>query len=544
MKKTLAVLVMVIMAVGFDWSLLQGSHDKVQVAGEKGSRVTYMTSASTLSYQGQKTQNRVKTASLAKIERQTSSSGGATYALSGEGAVMVGKKGEVAFYEVSPLNVNRSAADRLSSDRKGLSPWLEVVNSTLNGLTHKHMAPGAWEEPIKLPFGEAGPEMIRAKFRARPLPAPDSKWILITADSGLISFRPLDEEYQETMVYGRYQGVLVYAPAEDELLQAAAAFTFYHGEDQFRIEQIHYSADANGNQLYPALDVGPFLNFKPEDSAITTPGPFPSWCIQAAYVLDILHLAVMTAAEGSTNFAGVSFAEQSFLNLIHHHFDMVKQLLKNGGAQDFMGQWSALLMKVATKGIGDWGFWLWDVVSLDLPVMGTRMTAPGNWWVDINKPLYVSAKKMINGKLYDIKLINDFPYGPPAQTAQPVQPTQPTTPVPAAPAPPPDKVKKAPASAGGDSLLWLEAIAGALGLVAGAYQLGLFGGGGEDVDCEWWYSTVNPHVNCKAVEGSIYDDYTFSVPLECGCPTGTKDTGSRSTNPNGMKMMTCKGCFY
>ena len=37
--------------------------------------VFYMTSASTLSYQGQKSQNRVKTASLAKIERQMTSSG-------------------------------------------------------------------------------------------------------------------------------------------------------------------------------------------------------------------------------------------------------------------------------------------------------------------------------------------------------------------------------------------------------------------------------------------------------------------------------------
>ena len=498
--------------------------------------VFYMTAASTLSYQGQKSQNRAKTASLAKIERQRTSSG-ATYALSGEGAVKVGAKGAIAFYGVSPLNVKRSAADRLSSDRKGLSPWLDLVNSTLNGLAHKNMAPGAWEESIKLPFGEEGPEMILAKFRARPLPAPDSNWILITADSGLISFRPLDERYQETTVYGRYQSVLVYAPVDDEILQAAAAFTFYHGEDQFRIEQVHYAADADGNQLYPALDVGPYLNFAPVDPAITTQGAFPSWCIQAAHVLDFVHLAVMTAAEGATNLAGVGFAGQSSLNLINHNLGMAQQVLGNAGAQEFLGQWYANVIKAiaSAQGIGSWSFWLRDVVSLDLSknfVKGPRMSGPGNWWVDINKPLYVAAKKMINGKMYDIKLINDFPYAPPAQTTIPVPTPQPAPAPPITQQAPPDEVKL-PADTGSflDDLLWPLLGLGA----AGAYLLadGLGGGG---YDCEFIFSTQKPIGQCW-VTGQI----TVTFPETCGCPSWASKIGT-GTYEDGSAGVVCRAC--
>jgi hypothetical protein len=492
----------------------------------KDSRMIYVKSASTLSFQSQKIQNRVKTASLAKIDRKKTSTG-FTYALSGDGAVMVGKVGEAAFYGVSPLNVNRSAADRLSSDRRGLSPWLDIVNRTLDGLTHKHMAPGVWEESLALPFGKLGPASLKVHFRARALPAPDDKWILITADSGLVPFSALDEEYQDSLIYSRYLGVLIYSPKEDELLQSADAFTAYHGEDQLRIEQTYFAADANGNQLYPALDVGPFLNFSPEDPAVTTPGPLPSWCIQAADVLDFEHLAVMTAAEGSTNWEPISFAEQSFLNLIHHHFDLVKQVLSNGGALDFLGQWNALLMKVATKGIGDYGFWLWDVVSLDLPLTVARMPSSINWWVDINKPLYVSAKKMINGKLYDIKLINDFPYGPPVQPAQPIYPIQPTTPV--QPTPPPDEVKKAP----GDAVLW-AILGGVLGAGAGAYELGLFGGSSSDSgasdECKSQYKQCSSSGGIEVVG--------FYISLSCQCPSGTFDY-----TESGESYRYCSGCY-
>jgi len=509
----------------------------------KGSTVSYMASASTLNFQGQKTQNRFQTASLAKIERQTSPAG-ATYALSGQGGFQMENVGTAAYYEVSPITVNRDPAGRLSTDRKGLNPWLTVVNSTLSGLSRKNMTMGTWEEPITLALGEGFPETVQARFRARPLPEPDSKWTLITADSGLISFRALDAKYQDAVIYGRYQGVLVYAPKEDTFLQAAAAFTLYHGEDKFRIEQFQYAADSGGNPLYPILDAGPFLNFATEEPKITAQGVFPSWCIQAAYVLDILHLAVMTAAEGCTNPAPVSMVGQSSLNLIYHVYYSEEEVLRQSAADQFLGDWKKLQDLAKSQHI-DWtskpifnvgqelskGF-ISNSVTSGSDVFKTFLGKP-------MKPLYVASHKMIDGKMYDIKLINDFPNAlPPA----PPGPTTVSTPAPQ-PAPPPDKVKKAPASAGGNALLWELLLAG-LGGAAAAYELGLFGGGGGDVDCEFMYRTVKPLSKnlCEWMEEEG-DPWIFSVPLECGCLYGTKDTGGRSTNPNGMKMMTCIGCF-
>lgn len=550
MKKTLAVLVMVIMAVGFDWSLLQGSHDEVQVAGGEGSAVSFMASASTLNFQGQKTQNRFQTASLAKIERQTSPAG-ATYALSGQGGFQMENVGTAAYYEVSPITVNRDPAGRLSTDRKGLNPWLTVVNSTLNGLSRKNMTMGTWEEPITLALGEGFPETVQARFRARPLPAPNSKWTLITADSGLISFRALDAKYQDAAIYGRYQGVLVYAPKEDTFLQAAAAFTLYHGEDKFRIEQFQYAADSGGNQLYPILDAGPFLNFATEEPKITAQGVFPSWCIQAAYVLDILHLAVMTAAEGCTNPSALHMMGNSVTNPIHLDTSSIEALRTSAGNMfnSINGEWD--LVKNARQ---DWGSKPIFNVGQELSKSFIPNSVPSGSDVFKTflgkpmKPLYVAAHKMIDGKLYDVKLINDFPNAlppaPPGPTTVSTPAPKPAAPKEPPPQPPPDKVKKAPASAGGDALLWELLLAG-LGAAAGAYELGLFGGGGGDsVDCEWMYSTVKPisKTACEWMEEEG-DPYIFSVPLECGCPYGTKDTGGRSTNPNGMKMMTCIGCF-
>jgi hypothetical protein len=549
MKKTLAVLVMVIMAVGFDWSLLQGSHDEVQVAGGEGSAVSFMTSVATLNYQGQKAQNRVQTVSLAKIERQTSSTG-ATYALSGEGGFRIGKDGTAAFYGLSPITVSRNLSDdRLSSDEKGLSLWLTVINGTLNGLTHKHMASGAWEEPITLSLGDAFPETIQARFRAQPLPEPDSKWILITADSGLISFRALDEKYQDSLIYGRYRGVLVYSPTEDEFLQAAAVFVLYHGEDQFRIEQLHFAADQSGKQLYPVLDVGSYLDFKPEAPTIATQGAFPSWCVQATQVLDILHLAIMTAAEGSTNWGPVIMVDQSLLNLINHDYRGIAKWLGQAAADDYLRTWAKIF---ADQFFGDWmkalnfintqrkegtakaGYELAKDLSKDF-ILKRLPFGLGTMYQYLE--LVKTVSQAVQDKMaYDINNLTSFRPAP-KPVVVPTEPPKPSQ-------PPPDKVKKAPASAGGDSLLWLELIAGALGLAAGAYELGLIGGGDESVDCEWFYSTVRPlsKIACEWMEEEG-DPYIFSVPLECGCPNGTKDTGGRSTNPNGMKMMTCKGCF-
>lgn len=274
MNKNIAILMVILMAVGFNWSFPQAPSVAKQTKA-KGLTVSFMTSVATLDYQGLKVQNRVQTVSLAKIERQISSSG-ATYALSGQGGLRIGNEGPGVLYGVSPITVNRDLAnERLSSDTKGLDPWLTIINGTLKGLIHKHMAAEAWEESITLSLGEAFPKSLQIRFSARSLPDPDSKWILITADSGLISFRALDEKYQDALIHGQYRGVLVYAPKEDEFLQAAATFILYHGEDRFGIEQLHFAADANGNQLYPLLNVGPYLNFKPEAPAIATQGAFP-----------------------------------------------------------------------------------------------------------------------------------------------------------------------------------------------------------------------------------------------------------------------------
>jgi len=543
MKKTLAVLVMVIMAVGFDWSLLQGSHDEVQVAGEKGSAVSFMASASTLNFQGQKTQNRFQTASLAKIERQTSPAG-ATYALSGQGGYQMENVGTAAYYEVSPITVNRDPAGRLSTDRKGLNPWLTVVNSTLNGLSRKNMTMGTWEEPITLALGEGFPETVQARFRARPLPEPDSKWTLITADSGLISFRALDAKYQDAVIYGRYQGVLVYAPKEDTFLQAAAAFTLYRGEDKFRIEQFQYAADSGGNQLYPILDAGPFLNFATEEPKITVQGVFPSWCIQAAYVLDILHLAVMTAAEGCTNPAPVSMVGQSSLNLIYHVYYSEEDVLRRSAKDQFLRDWKDLQDLAKSQHI-DWtskpifnvgqelskGF-IPNSVPSGSDVFKTFLGKP-------MKPLYVAAKKMIDGKLYDIKLINDFPNAlppaPPGPTTVSTPAPKPAAPKEPPPQPPPDKVKKPDSTIDTlnsllDDLLW-PALALAGG--AGVYFLAK----GSSDDCA-------PLGGDKCYSDSYIQAVYILVAVSCDCPSGTKDVQDpyRETY-NGITYRPCH-CIY
>lgn len=341
MKKIIVLLLTVMMAAGFNWSLPQKTAAADQTSA-KGPAVLFMTSVATLDFQGQKTQNRAQMVSLAKIDRRPTSTG-ATYALSGQGGLRIGKDGKGGIYEMSPLTVNRDSADRLSSNKKGLAGWLNVVNGTLAGLNHKHMVSEAWEEPIALSLGDGFPEKVQIRFSARPLPEPDDRWTLVTAESGMISFRALGGKTLDPMIYGRYRGLLVYSPEEDVFLQAAAAFIVYHGEDQFRVEQVNFAADKNGKQLHPLLNVGPYLDFKPQAPAIAAQGPFPSWCIQAARVLDVLDLAVMTAAEGSTNWISIAGVERSLLNLINHDYTATEKVLGKAAADQLLGDWMKLI---------------------------------------------------------------------------------------------------------------------------------------------------------------------------------------------------------
>ncbi len=413
MNKNIAILMVILMAVGFNWSFPQGPVVAKQTK-PKGLTVSFMTSVATLDYQGQKVQNRVQTVSLAKIERQISS-GGAAYALSGQGGLRIGKEGKGAFYGVSPITVNRDLSnDRLSSDIKGLAPWLNIINGTLNGLIHKHMASEAWEEPITLSLGEAFPESLQVRFSARPLPEPDSKWILITADSGLISFRALDEKYRDSLIYGQYRGTLIYAPKEDAFLQAAATFILYHGEDKFRIEQLHFAADANGNQLYPVLNVGPYLNFKPEAPAIATQGAIPSWCIQAAHVLDALHLAIMTAAEGSTNPEPISNVSQLLLNSINHDYNFIEKMVGKLAAEEFLGDWMKVLNFYNTEREGGTVKAIYELVkdlSKDLIVAGLKVLpfGIGNIYkiVDLNLTALEASMDQMD---YDVNKLMRAPF--------------------------------------------------------------------------------------------------------------------------------------
>ena len=159
------------------------------------------------------------------------------------------------------------------------------------------------------------------------------------------------------------------------------------------------------------------------------------------------------------------------------------------------------------------------------------MSGPGDWWVDINRPMYVTAKKLINGKLYDVKLINDFPYAVPVQEAAPARPGQsasfqPTTPAPPPqPAPPPDDVK-VPADTSsilGDLLLPGLVLAG-----AGAYLLakGAGAGGCDGLICgskccpagsSWYLASTG---KCYSGWGDYYWAHYLEADL-CATPVMT-----------------------
>lgn len=545
-------------------SAAQASANHLPVAS-KDAAVSYMTSVTWLNYQGQEAQNRAQTASLAKVERQTSPTG-ATYVLSGQGGLQIGKNGTPVYYAVSPVTMNRNISnEHLSSDRKGLGLWIGTINGTLDSITHKRMTTGAWEETIPIPLGKMFPQSVQARFRAQPLPAPDDRWILITAESELFSFRALDPKFQAAQIYGRYQGVLVYSPKEDAFLQAAAAFTLYYGEDKFRIEQLHYAADENGNQLQPILDVGSSLDFKQEASRIIAPGAFPSWCVQATQGLEILHLAMMTAAEGATNPIPIAcMSNQALLNLITRSAGAagrgaaeviarsaasIEKVQGKNAATEFLRDFAKIFVKTAAEEYyKKWtyaGEFLYDSME-EGPKKASLDLAGKLFWDILLAPFpEIAALKTIMDAYaevamltlqlkirYDIsRLSGPFSWPTRAVISTSSRPEPP--PDTSEPTPPPDVPKPTPVSDGGDALLW-ELLAG-LGGAAAAYELGLFGGSGGDVDCDSYRNAAKCIGPDWANEG-----YTFSMPKSCGCsPNSSRGSSYKSGD---VEMITCVGC--
>jgi hypothetical protein len=134
---------------------------------------------------------------------------------------------------------------------------------------------------------------------------------------------------------------------------------------------------------------------------------------------------------------------------------------------------------------------------------------------------------------------------PSPSSAKPVDLTKPKAPAPKpaaappAPSPPPrDEVKKPDSTVDIlnsllDDLLW-PAIALAGG--AGAYLLA--SGSGNDYDCAQLYETVDPHgMPCW----TIHDDYTFTLPESCGCPSWATKTGT-GTYSDGSAGVICAYC--
>lgn len=261
MKKLVTVILVVFMVAGLQWSWPQSTRSVAKPSVAISVDVSYVTSITTLNFQGQNDQFLARRTSRAEISRQKKANG-ATYTLSGEGGMRIGREGEPVFYKASPVIVDRELPDDiLLSNQEELNTWFSVVNTTIRRLAQKgkHMRSGSWEDAIFLPQCDGFPGTIRAQFWARPLPAPDDRWILITVDSGLLSFEALDQKYKNLKIQGRYRGILAYSPGEDTFLEAAGAFTLYHGEDRFRIEQVQYAADAEGKQLRPVPDLGGIL---------------------------------------------------------------------------------------------------------------------------------------------------------------------------------------------------------------------------------------------------------------------------------------------
>ncbi len=150
-------------------------------------------------------------------------------------------------------------------------------------------------------------------------------------------------------IQGRYRGVLVYSPDQDTFLESAAALTLYppsmedgRERDRFRIEQIQYSSDSEGKQLLPVPDIGDYLGFAPREVSSSPQGRLPAWCAQASTLFNLLHMASMSAAEGSTNpsLAGI---EQKLLDLIEHEYAATEKVLGRAAADELLGDWMKLI---------------------------------------------------------------------------------------------------------------------------------------------------------------------------------------------------------
>ncbi len=545
MKKIIVLLLAVMMAAGFNWSLPQKTASTVPATAQ-ASKTSYMASISWLNYQGQKAQARAQSASITKVERQRSSAE-ATYAFSGQGGFQVGKDEPAILWGGSPLTVRRNLADdRLSSDVKGLGLWLTVVNNTLGGLAHREVASGTWEESIDLGLDDSFPRTIKARFQARPLPEPDSQWVLVTADSGLLSFRALGEKTLDPKIYGRYQGVLVYSPEEDAFLQSAAAFIVYHGEDQYRIEQMQFASDADGKQLYPVLDVSAYLKFDSQAPAIAKEGPFPSWCVQATQVLDIVNLAMMTAAEGATNPESVLATAASTTNQQVWNQQLLESIRATNGVNDLIELGNKVNKRISawlkaldfankareegmTKALVDTAEDIGKSMTFEIASKLVIAFVPQarflKIFLDYAVPLAVMAYQI--KKTYDLQktLAEIEPSTGPVTKPRPriIMDTPETR---AQEAPPPVRVKKRVAI--------LPIVLGVAALTAGLLVLKKKGGG--KIDCNYWWNTAK----CIGPDWAN-PDATFSTPKTCGCPNGTTPTGGTSIR-DGIDMIWCKGC--
>jgi len=437
MKKIVAVLVMALMAVGFEWSLPLSSRDAADRTASQGSDAFFRTSVTTLDYQGLRAQNRARTVAFSRIDRQTSPTE-ATYTLTGEAGIRLGNDGSPAFYGVPPVKLTRNLSnDLLSNPQKspGLDPWIKIINRTLAGLTRKHMTSGQWEQSLDLGLGEEFPQAVQVRFWAQPLPEPESRWILITAETGLISFTALERRYEEIPITGRYRGVLIYSPADGAFQQSAAALTLYRGEDQCRIERLQFAADASGKNLFPALDVRDYLGASGDPLPIAAQGAFPSWCAQSSLVFDILNAAMMTAAEGSTNFPGVADVEQVLLNIINHDYFAIAKVLGQAAAEEYLGEWMKALrfyQNSAKDGVTKALFELAKEVASDKAVemIGLAVGMPGLGTalvlIELEKTLFTLAVKEWQKEIAAARALNARPrpvlrpVSPPPRPAPPV----------------------------------------------------------------------------------------------------------------------------
>jgi hypothetical protein len=289
--------------IGLGFTYGQGMRiQKNKAVSIKSNAASYVVSVGTIKYQGTDSGNIVQTVSRAKVMRQGSGKV-VDYSMAATGGMRVGKNMEILDFDISPLHLSRNTfSEEISGAGQGLDLSLYVVNETLSRIAQKQLGAGKWEHTIALSLGEAFPKQLNVQFAANHADINNRKVIVITANSGMLSYRGMDENNADLKIFGRYKGVLIYSPEDNELYQAASAFTIYKEEEQLRIEQMHYATDASGqNPRYPLADVRSFLGRDESSQIIGKEGPFPPWAVQALRVFDVIHTAIMTAGEGYTN---------------------------------------------------------------------------------------------------------------------------------------------------------------------------------------------------------------------------------------------------